>query len=770
MRASQGAATKHPSASLRLARYGVFVSVLVATVDAQPRLPPSPPPLSPSCACGTVSVVLNSSARFGIHSGRAGEYTKIDNVVQDGRAVYQHQQGDSGAYLYYWAAATGWLVGPDYTSGAAYLSSVSNPGSLCPEDAGSWKYKRGGSAWESEGVFVACPSPPLPPWPPGLAPQPPPPLPPWECDFFWETFFWTDIGRVLTGVLALVTQRAYVNGARPQLLFALALLQVILVAASIAQMLYRGLEWIECGDYWESPFWSFFTFLFAAISCYYRPKQIELYRTKLESIEGDLPTRLEDGSLRLLRVEWLRAQPSDWILERRQDLPDAAFCPPADALRLLKAGKVAALSYRWLGCTQNDPARFTLNAVLEYFGEGDRAKQHTAIMIDFASLPQVEPSTVTDSNPWGTRTEGDDEAIFKQGLAVMPNMYASPRVLVLQQTRMPADLEEELASFGGVPPDNHPRDLRPYAGEHCRSGWCTSEAGCVLLLTEGGGHAYELGVGVGPNRTGGRKVPVRRGVLPSEDQMRKLFRHESTRFGNPKDRDVVVEMYLGLRAKVEALENEISSCPVMVRKADALLTNEDEGGARKLHFSRILMLLTTLGLVGLVLFGVGLNTDEYSLLGFLLESLGFVSSTLAVYIASTRFLPSRILRAHLAAVLCCRPRDCLRHTFHWSLRKPPFRPRPHPASGLVWQDVHEQPESGVELTSTELAAALATKTEFTPEEWAAFGIGNLQLDHFIKAGDTYYQPFEIPDGFRPSVRSQTGARVLARQSSKVGPL
>ena len=749
MRASQGAATKHPSASLRLARYGVFVSVLVATVDAQPRLPPSPPPLSPSCACGTVSVVLNSSA-FGIHSGRAGEYTKMDNVVQDGRAVYQHQQGDSGAYLYYWAAATGWLVGPDYTSGAAYLSSVSTPGSLCPEDAGSWKYHRGGGAWESGGVFVACPSPPLPPWPPGLAPQPPPPLPPWECDFFWETFFWTDIGRVLTGVLALVTQRAYVNGARPQLLFALALLQVILVAASIAQMLYRGLEWIECGDYWESPFWSFFTFLFAAISCYYRPKQIELYRTKLESIEGDLPTRLEDGSLRLLRVEWLRAQPSDWILKRRQDLPDAAFCPPADALRLLKAGKVAALSYRWLGRTQNDPARFTLNAVLEYFGEGDHAKQHTAIMIDFASLPQVEPSTVTDSNPWGARTEGDDEAIFKKGLAVMSNMYASPRVLVLQQMRMPPDTEAELAGFGGKPPAHRP-DLTPYTGEHCRSGWCTSEAGCVLLLTERGGHAYELGVGVGPNRTGGHKVPVRRGVLPSEDQMRKLFRHESTRFGNPEDRDGVVEMYLGLRAKVEALEQETQQ---IVRNADALLTDEGKQCERK-FFSRTVMILTTLGLV---LFGVRLIF------------FGIMSSILAVSTASLMFLPSRILRAHLAAVLCCRPRDRLEYTFHWSLRKPPFRPRPHPASGLVWQDVHEQPESGVELTSTELAAALETKTEFITEEWAAFGIADLQLYHFIKAGGKYYQPFEIPEGFRPSVRSQTGARVLARQSSKVGPL
>ena len=57
------------------------------------------------------------------------------------------------------------------------------------------------------------------------------------------------------------------------------------------------------------------------------------------------------------------------------------------------------------------------------------------------------------------------------------------------------------------------------------------------------------------------------------------------------------------------------------------------------------------------------------------------------------------------------------------------------------------PESGIELTSTELAAALETKTEFTTEEWDVFGIGDLQLDHFVKAGGKYYQPFEIPDGF-----------------------
>eukprot|EP00964_Phaeocystis_antarctica_P061322 scaffold36635_cov63-Phaeocystis_antarctica.AAC.1 len=62
MRASQGAATQHPAACRRLTRYGVFVSMLVATVDAMP-----------SCVCGTVSVVLDGSAHDA-RSGQAGEY------------------------------------------------------------------------------------------------------------------------------------------------------------------------------------------------------------------------------------------------------------------------------------------------------------------------------------------------------------------------------------------------------------------------------------------------------------------------------------------------------------------------------------------------------------------------------------------------------------------------------------------------------------------------------------------------------------------------
>eukprot|EP00964_Phaeocystis_antarctica_P152185 scaffold119983_cov57-Phaeocystis_antarctica.AAC.2 len=216
-------------------------------------------------------------------------------------------------------------------------------------------------------------------------------------------------------------------------------------------------------------------------------------------------------------------------------------------------------------------------------------------------------------------------------------------------------------------------------------------------------------------------------------------------------------MYLELRAKVEKFEEETNP---LVRTADEQLTGE---GARWSQQRRCLtglvMLIIPLSLVAGVLF-VGLIRNNIrnnsAWLGISLVIWAPVSASIFF------FLPSRILRAHLAAVLCCRPRDSREYTFHWSVRKPPLRPRPRPASGLRWQDVHEQPSAGVELTSTELAAALETKTEFTPEEWAAFGIADLQFDHFIKVGGTYYQPFEIPEGFRPSVRSQTGARVLGR--------
>lgn len=207
--------------------------------------------------------------------------------------------------------------------------------------------------------------------------------------------------------------------------------------------------------------------------------------------------------------------------------------------------------------------------MLAYYREGTHAQERPALMWDFCAVPQHDPIT-------GAKRSDAQTATFKAGLDVMSNAYASPRVLVLQHRRIPPALEAELHAYGGRPPAER-LDLIPYAGAHCRSGWCTSESACVLLMTAGGtaakaptlvvctlsamhadrrasaclrlagGHAYELGVG---------KVPVEPGQLPSVEAMEALFRHESTRFLGKADREVVSSGYLELRRKLESYDKE----------------------------------------------------------------------------------------------------------------------------------------------------------------------------------------------------------------------
>lgn len=55
------------------------------------------------------------------------------------------------------------------------------------------------------------------------------------------------------------------------------------------------------------------------------------YLQTVPAAEGALAARLLDGSLRMLRIDWLLRQPADYVLPRRQDLPDHAFFAPADA-------------------------------------------------------------------------------------------------------------------------------------------------------------------------------------------------------------------------------------------------------------------------------------------------------------------------------------------------------------------------------------------------------------------------------------------------------
>lgn len=76
-----------------------------------------------------------------------------------------------------------------------------------------------------------------------------------------------------------------------------------------------------------------------------------------------------------------------------------------------------------------------------------------------------------------------------------------------------------------------------------------------------------------------------------------------------------------------------------------------------------------------------------------------------------------------------------------ALRESPMTYQALRVSGMAWRDVGTvAPEGGSELAHVQLAEALAKKTEFTEKEWKAFNITTLRADHFIKSGDSYFQP------------------------------
>jgi hypothetical protein len=63
------------------------------------------------------------------------------------------------------------------------------------------------------------------------------------------------------------------------------------------------------------------------------------------------------------------------------------------------------------------------------------------------------------------------------------------------------------------------------------------------------------------------------------------------------------------------------------------------------------------------------------------------------------------------------------------------------ASGLNWRKIgNKEPTGCVHLANAGLESGLASTTTFTQEEWDAFGVTDLRRDHFIKSGESYFQP------------------------------
>lgn len=391
---------------------------------------------------------------------------------------------------------------------------------------------------------------------------------------------------------------------------------------------------------------------------------------RLHAAEGDLEARLLDGSVRLLRVSWLLDQTSDYVLPCRQDLPDAAFWPPDDAVRLLRAGRVAALSYRWLDRGAPDPDAFHLRAVRAFLRQPAvqsrpftplplrRRGPVAALMWDWASLFQEHGGPDDANNEAVPRKERchkrdspEQYQAFKAGLGVMSRVYASPRVLVMQHRRLPDD---------GIA-------RNPYA----RSGWCQFESEVSALVTVAGGHAVELGAA--------RRAPVRVGQRARTlEEMRDFFRdEEAVTFTGSGDREVVGEMYAELRKAIDEFEDEARGreWQLILDKADGLLTSVDPRRRRSWAILRGVCLLLGIGLlVG------GLLTRDSSAQGPLL-TFGIILSAVPLLSVCSDVLPSPLLRAHLALALGGQPRDAAvhggvvrTHSLHWSWwSAPPLR-------------------------------------------------------------------------------------------------
>ena len=69
--------------------------------------------------------------------------------------------------------------------------------------------------------------------------------------------------------------------------------------------------------------------------------------------------------------------------------------------------------------------------------------------------------------------------------------------------------------------------------------------------------------------------------------------------------------------------------------------------------------------------------------------------------------------------------------------------RGSPTFGLQWRCLLEKPDDGVALDNAPLQRALASKTEFTVEEFDAFNIDNLLPSHFVSCNRKYYQPVPL---------------------------
>ena len=138
-----------------------------------------------------------------------------------------------------------------------------------------------------------------------------------------------------------------------------------------------------------------------------------------QALDDRLVEALEREDIRLLRVEWLLAQPANFKMQRRQDLEqieraDSGQSPllvGTESAALIRSGKrqVAGLSYGWLLPWDPDPTGERTALLRRALSERPHI---TALFWDQATLYQPP------------RGKEEDESFYR-ALKVMMDLYAS---------------------------------------------------------------------------------------------------------------------------------------------------------------------------------------------------------------------------------------------------------------------------------------------------------------------------------------------------------
>jgi hypothetical protein len=100
--------------------------------------------------------VTVSGVESPLQASKFGNYTKLANVMQGGRPVYQ-LVGTTVAYLFYWPSMGQWNIGSSYISGSSSVRSTGSAGAACPDQATGWEVATS-SRWVSAYAITVAPA------------------------------------------------------------------------------------------------------------------------------------------------------------------------------------------------------------------------------------------------------------------------------------------------------------------------------------------------------------------------------------------------------------------------------------------------------------------------------------------------------------------------------------------------------------------------------------------------------------------------------------